>query len=806
MADEISIGSKAIKEIQDLRAELVKLSQDAISAGKSMSSISTPGGLNKSTESNAKTLQDLETLKAKYASLSDSIVKNAEKSRLAEIRLQQQREKSFDTFDKNVKKEEAALKKAEGAYQRIQNSVTILTKTYNDLAIRKELGNTLTEKEEKQLTSLSTRINTYQDALKKTDSQIGKNQRNVGNYASGYNALGNSINQLSRELPAFGNSLQTGFMAISNNVGAFQDAIMGLRKGGMSWGGIIKEMGASLFGLTGIISLATTLLVTLGPQFIEWLFNTNAEKEALDNLTSSLKRQNDQVKEYNENLTHQNVLAVENAKQRGASTREIQGLERQLAEDQLKNFENNRNLRKKEYEDFVLSEARKIAIAFKGTKWYDTQVELVRKRLLTQNSIQKDAFTQAENDVKAQGNVLSELVEKQQTQLIEESKKKDKKAKRDDIEGIKSHLKTVGTLVHEINSEIERLTVEKITANDAERPAVIEQLRLLLELRNQINGLPDADFEIKTPVKQEQIEKVKELTEAMKNYLKSFSSELAQNAGFTETFEMLNGEIEGFGENWQVTTEAIMQSAQEVFNFITNASKKNFDGEKERLQNQYDVALAFAGDNKAAQEKLALDLEAKKKEIDYREAKAKQQQAIFNIAIDTAQAVVAVLPNFVLAGIVAAFGLAQGIAVASQEIPRYFMGGTHDGGLMMVNDGAGSNFKETIITPDGNIHKPTGRNVIMNAPAGTEIFTHDQWSEQMNNMLKSNGINWNIPQHQQQNGISKNDMKEAMLEAIGEQPQYHTNFNGDGVVNYISKRGNITRQNTNRSNGKGIKF
>lgn len=42
----------------------------------------------------------------------------------------------------NFKKEEALLQKAEGTYQRYQNSVNVLTKTYKDLAIRKELGNT----------------------------------------------------------------------------------------------------------------------------------------------------------------------------------------------------------------------------------------------------------------------------------------------------------------------------------------------------------------------------------------------------------------------------------------------------------------------------------------------------------------------------------------------------------------------------------------------------------------------------------------------------------------------------------------
>lgn len=385
---------------------------------------------------------------------------------------------------------------------------------------------------------------------------------------------------------------------------------------------------------------------------------------------------------------------------------------------------------------------------------------------------------------------------------------KTKKARRDDIEGLTSYLNKVDILITEVNSEIDRLKVEKIVANADELPAVTFQLEQLKTLREQLNRMPEVDLKIVNTATESK-EAIKQLSEEMKNYLNSFSSEFMSNSGFSETFSLLNDEIDGFGENFAVTFNAIAESAQEVFNFISNASQQNFDAEKERLQSQYDTSLEYAGDNKAAQEKLAEDLEKSKKDIANREARAKQKQAIFNIAIDTAQGIVSALastpPNVPLSIIIGAIGAAQIAMVASKEIPQYWMGGTHDGGLMMVNDGAGSNYKETIVTPDGKVMKPQGRNVIMNAPIGTDIFTHDQWNEQMNNMLKGNGINWSMPA-QQQNGISKNDMKEAMLEAIGEQPQYHTNFNGDGVVSYISKRGNITRINTNRANGRGIKF
>jgi len=320
-------------------------------------------------------------------------------------------------------------------------------------------------------------------------------------------------------------------------------------------------------------------------------------------------------------------------------------------------------------------------------------------------------------------------------------------------------------------------------------------------------------------------EYVKKTAEELKNYIGSFGEEFMGNSGFSETFnnlfkfdengnnffQQIDDSLLSSEEKFAAYFNGISEMAQEAFNFISNASQQNFDAERERLQSQYDVALTYAGENKAAQEKLAQDLEKQKKDIANRENKAKQKQAIFNIAVDTAQAIIGVwadpgFPTAVPLSIaIGALGAAQIAMVASQKIPQYWMGGTHDGGLMMVNDGTGSNYRETIVTPDGNIHKPQGKNVIMNAPAGTEIFTHDQWNEQMNNMLQGNGINWSFPQHQG-SGISKADMRDAMLEAIGEQPQYHSNFDANGATTYIMKKGNITRSASNRGNSIKTRF
>jgi len=330
-----------------------------------------------------------------------------------------------------------------------------------------------------------------------------------------------------------------------------------------------------------------------------------------------------------------------------------------------------------------------------------------------------------------------------------------------------------------------------------------------------------------------EIERLKELKQATSDYLSTFGDEFMSNSGFGETFNTFFKQIKG--ANGEMTTmfkqlmegadttakkaavvfTSIAESAQEMYNFISNASQANFDGEKERLQSQYDVAFEYANGNKEAEEKLANDLEAKKKEIANREAKAKKQQAIFNIAIDTAQAIIGLWakPGFPAAipmvALVAALGATQIAMVSSQKIPQYFKGGVHDGGLMMVNDAPGNNFKETIVFPNGGIAQPEGRNVLMNAPAGTKIHTPDQWDKlqqekELFNMLQPSGIFMNS--QQAQSGFDYDAMDDIMNKYLGNVTVEQTLMDKRGFRTFIKNSGSSTEVNRNFASSKGYKF
>jgi hypothetical protein len=144
------------------------------------------------------------------------------------------------------------------------------------------------ERESEKGLNMAKRIGDMNTQLKAIDATLGNHQRNVGNYASGWNAVGNSIHQLTREMPAFANSLQTGFMAISNNIPALFDAIKGikqqnaaLREEGKPTESVFKQLTSAVFSWGTALSIGVTLLTIYGKDIVNFLTGkTKALEEA----------------------------------------------------------------------------------------------------------------------------------------------------------------------------------------------------------------------------------------------------------------------------------------------------------------------------------------------------------------------------------------------------------------------------------------------------------------------------------------------------------------------------------------------
>jgi hypothetical protein len=213
-------------------------------------------------------IEELNNTKIANEKLRGTIMQNKENDR--QIALAERKAKADE-------REIANQTRLQSVYNRVNTSLNKLRNEYRDLAIRKELGAQLTSKEEFRYSVLEKRINTYDAALKKVDASMGNHQRNVGNYASGWNGLSNSVNQLTREMPAFANSVQTGFMAISNNLPMFFDELQKIKKSnvelkaqGLETKSALTQLGASIFSWGTALSVGVTLLTLYGAKLVDW--------------------------------------------------------------------------------------------------------------------------------------------------------------------------------------------------------------------------------------------------------------------------------------------------------------------------------------------------------------------------------------------------------------------------------------------------------------------------------------------------------------------------------------------------------
>ena len=170
------------------------------------------------------------------------------------------------------------------------------------------------------------------------------------------------------------------------------------------------------------------------------------------------------------------------------------------------------------------------------------------------------------------------------------------------------------------------------------------------------------------------------LRELLKDFKQGFIDDFADQSGFGKFLDILGGGLDKFEGDAVATALAVSDAFQEAFNTIAEMSNANFENEYNNLEKQKETALLFAGDSASARDEIERQAEEKRRQIAEREFKAQKSQALFNIAVNTAQAVIGALatlpsPSAVPLSIaVGAIGLAQAGIVASREIPQYWTG------------------------------------------------------------------------------------------------------------------------------------
>jgi hypothetical protein len=275
---------------------------------------------------NAKGVNDTESIKEANIRLKEANLLFQQKLKLEEAnrknaiteeKLKQQQIRTQEQLNRQTEREIKNQTRLESRYARVNSWLGKLRKEYRDLAIKKELGINLTTKEEFRYATLEKRITTYDNALKKVDASMGNHQRHVGNYGRAWDGLGNSVSQLAREMPAFANSVQTGFMAISNNLPMFFDEIQKIKVAnkdliaqGKPVESVFMKLGKSIFSMNTLLSVGVTLLTFFGARIIDWISSLGKETEAIDNSIDKKKELAEVSKEQSEHIGKESTKFV----------------------------------------------------------------------------------------------------------------------------------------------------------------------------------------------------------------------------------------------------------------------------------------------------------------------------------------------------------------------------------------------------------------------------------------------------------------------------------------------------------------
>jgi hypothetical protein len=241
-------------------------------------------------------------------------------------------------------------------------------------------------------------------------------------------------------------------------------------------------------------------------------------------------------------------------------------------------------------------------------------------------------------------------------------------------------------------------------------------------------------------------------------YFQGFVDSFSADSGFSEVFkvmDLLNQNFETVEEKAKVVGLAVSEAFQEAFNTMSQMSDANYQQMFTNLERQRDVSILFAGESATAREEIDRQYEERRKRVQRQQAESQKRLAMFNIATNTAQAIMATyaklgFPTGIpLAIAVGAIGAVQLALTASQPIPQFYKGTQNAPDGLAWTDEKGA---ELHTDKNGKI-KDLGSSKgarLKKLDKGDKIYTASQTKKMMdlygfnkdfNNIMLTNGIN-----------------------------------------------------------------
>lgn len=264
--------------------------------------------------------------------------------------------------------------------------------------------------------------------IKELDATIGNHQRNVGNYASGWNGLSMSIQQIGRELPSLASGWRTFFLAISNNLPILADEIKrariqfeALRKSGQAATPVWKQVVSSIVSWQTALTVGITLLTLYGDKLVKWISGLGKAEKAIKNLYTAQRYlynvTSTGIEQSSKEITKLNSLykiatdVTKSTKERNNAVKELKrsfpSHLKNLSDESIKNGEVAKSI--KEQTRQIIANAKATAAADQIAKnWYKSfqagvskNIAYIAKQRLEQELVAKEATVQQLSQMRA---------------------------------------------------------------------------------------------------------------------------------------------------------------------------------------------------------------------------------------------------------------------------------------------------------------------------------------------------------------------------------------------------------------------
>ena len=303
---EIAVATKKLEEYKNKYLQIQKLkhdidsSNDAVKKAKDETAAlqSTNKWIVANTEAVIETDKQIKQLKKDFIALSDEEkVGDTGTAKIRQIQqLAAQRLVEEEAVRKTIKAQKDQIIQSnaeEGSITALRKQLILLIKDYDDLG-RVRRGGVVGK-------ALLAQISDVQKELNAAEQASGRFQRNVGNYASAWYGLGNSVQQVARELPSLAVSANTFFLAISNNLPILVDEIAKARKEYANFKAELKagnkdvkavapvwqQLTRSILSWQTALVVGLTLLSVYGKDVIKWIGSLGKARDVTLDLLSA---------------------------------------------------------------------------------------------------------------------------------------------------------------------------------------------------------------------------------------------------------------------------------------------------------------------------------------------------------------------------------------------------------------------------------------------------------------------------------------------------------------------------------------